>query len=151
MQLALPQVQHSLLHPSRCSPSSCLPPAGLCLATAWHSTSTEPADLVFLPPAAAHQVMLGDRIAQHMRVFAGDCVPKKKPAPDIYNLAAKVGRAALRCAALQPGPALCCNAVCRPRMHSALLAGMSRAAAGGMVDRTVLNLRRSLMLGGVLC
>lgn len=25
-----------------------------------------------------------------MRVFAGDCVPQKKPAPDIYNLAAQV-------------------------------------------------------------
>lgn len=36
------------------------------------------------------RVMLGDRIAQHMRVFAGDMVPKKKPAPDIYLLAAKV-------------------------------------------------------------
>jgi hypothetical protein len=36
--------------------------------------------------------MLGERIAAHMRVFAGDCVPKKKPAPDIYNLAAQVGR-----------------------------------------------------------
>lgn len=34
--------------------------------------------------------MLGDHIAQRMRVFAGDCVPKKKPAPDIYNLAAQV-------------------------------------------------------------
>jgi HAD superfamily hydrolase (TIGR01509 family) len=35
------------------------------------------------------RVMLGDRIAQHMRVFAGDVVPKKKPAPDVYLLAAK--------------------------------------------------------------
>ncbi len=36
------------------------------------------------------RVMLGDRVAQRMRVFAGDMVPKKKPAPDIYLLAAKV-------------------------------------------------------------
>lgn len=34
------------------------------------------------------RVMLGDRIAANMRVFAGDMVPKKKPAPDIYLLAA---------------------------------------------------------------
>lgn len=33
--------------------------------------------------------MLGDHIASHMRVFAGDMVPKKKPAPDIYLLAAQ--------------------------------------------------------------
>lgn len=36
------------------------------------------------------RVMLGPKIAEHMRVFAGDMVPKKKPAPDIYLLAAKV-------------------------------------------------------------
>lgn len=36
------------------------------------------------------RVMLGDAIAERMRVFAGDVVPKKKPAPDIYLLAAKV-------------------------------------------------------------
>ena len=35
------------------------------------------------------RVMLGNEVAEKMRVFAGDCVPKKKPAPDIYNLAAK--------------------------------------------------------------
>jgi HAD superfamily hydrolase (TIGR01509 family) len=35
------------------------------------------------------RVMLGDEVAQKMRVFAGDIVPKKKPSPDIYNLAAK--------------------------------------------------------------
>ncbi|PSC75122.1 haloacid dehalogenase-like hydrolase domain-containing protein isoform A [Micractinium conductrix] len=35
------------------------------------------------------KVLLGDRIASHMPVYAGDCVPKKKPAPDIYDLAAK--------------------------------------------------------------
>ena len=32
--------------------------------------------------------MLGDRIASCMKVYAGDCVPKKKPSPDIYLLAA---------------------------------------------------------------
>ena len=35
------------------------------------------------------RVMLGDKIAEHMKVYAGDVVPKKKPAPDIYLLAAK--------------------------------------------------------------
>jgi len=35
------------------------------------------------------KVLLGDKIAAQMRVFAGDVVPKKKPSPDIYNLAAK--------------------------------------------------------------
>lgn len=35
------------------------------------------------------RVMLGEEVASRMRVFAGDIVPKKKPAPDIYNLAAK--------------------------------------------------------------
>lgn len=34
------------------------------------------------------KVMLGDNIAAKMRVYAGDVVPKKKPAPDIYLLAA---------------------------------------------------------------
>uniref|UniRef100_A0A7S0QX16 Uncharacterized protein n=1 Tax=Pyramimonas obovata TaxID=1411642 RepID=A0A7S0QX16_9CHLO len=34
------------------------------------------------------RVMLGEEVAKVMRVFAGDCVPKKKPAPDIYLLAA---------------------------------------------------------------
>jgi beta-phosphoglucomutase-like phosphatase (HAD superfamily) len=34
--------------------------------------------------------MLGERAVADMRVFAGDCVPKRKPAPDIYNLAAAV-------------------------------------------------------------
>ncbi len=34
-------------------------------------------------------VMLGPEIAKSMRVFAGDVVAKKKPAPDIYLLAAK--------------------------------------------------------------
>lgn len=35
------------------------------------------------------RVMLGNEVAEKMRVFAGDVVPKKKPAPDIYLLAAK--------------------------------------------------------------
>eukprot|EP00210_Caulerpa_lentillifera_P004064 g3877.t1 len=33
--------------------------------------------------------MLGSEIANIMKVFAGDIVPKKKPSPDIYNLAAE--------------------------------------------------------------
>ena len=36
------------------------------------------------------KVMLGEEIANQMQVFAGDVVEKKKPAPDIYLLAAKV-------------------------------------------------------------
>lgn len=35
------------------------------------------------------RVMLGEAIATRMPVFAGDVVPKKKPAPDIYLLAAE--------------------------------------------------------------
>lgn len=35
------------------------------------------------------RVMLGEKVAAVMRVFAGDVVPKKKPAPDIYLLAAR--------------------------------------------------------------
>ena len=35
------------------------------------------------------QQLLGPQVAARMRVFAGDAVPKKKPAPDIYNLAAR--------------------------------------------------------------
>lgn len=34
-------------------------------------------------------MLLGERIAGSMPVYAGDCVPKKKPAPDIYLLAAQ--------------------------------------------------------------
>ncbi len=33
--------------------------------------------------------MLGDRRSAHIRVFAGDIVPKKKPDPAIYTLAAR--------------------------------------------------------------
>lgn len=39
--------------------------------------------------SAIVEVMLGPEVAKVMRVFAGDVVPKKKPAPDIYLLAAK--------------------------------------------------------------
>jgi beta-phosphoglucomutase-like phosphatase (HAD superfamily) len=35
------------------------------------------------------RVMLGEKVASTMRVFAGDVVPKKKPDPAIYLLAAK--------------------------------------------------------------
>jgi HAD superfamily hydrolase (TIGR01509 family) len=31
--------------------------------------------------------MLGKERASKIRIFAGDCVPRKKPSPDIYNLA----------------------------------------------------------------
>ncbi len=33
--------------------------------------------------------MLGDELADKIRIYAGDIVPKKKPDPAIYNLAAK--------------------------------------------------------------
>lgn len=33
--------------------------------------------------------LLGDELANQIRIFAGDVVPKKKPDPAIYNLAAK--------------------------------------------------------------
>lgn len=35
------------------------------------------------------RVMLGEDVARVMRVFAGDVVPKKKPDPAIYLLAAQ--------------------------------------------------------------
>ncbi|MEG9247173.1 HAD-IA family hydrolase [Arthrobacter sp. Soc17.1.1.1] len=53
--------------------------AGWTLAVA--STSAEPAVRAVL----AHAV--GDNLASHFAVFAGDIVPAKKPAPDIYLLA----------------------------------------------------------------
>lgn len=43
------------------------------------------------------RVMLGPEVAAKMRVFAGDCVPKKKPAPDIYLLAAKELKVRFQC------------------------------------------------------
>ena len=33
--------------------------------------------------------LLGDELADQIRIFAGDVVPKKKPDPAIYNLAAQ--------------------------------------------------------------
>lgn len=45
------------------------------------------------------RVMLGPEVAAKMRVFAGDIVPKKKPDPAIYLLAAKE---------LGVNPARCC-------------------------------------------
>jgi HAD superfamily hydrolase (TIGR01509 family) len=40
--------------------------------------------------------------AEKMRVFAGDCVPKKKPSPDIYNLAAEtLGVSPARCVVIE--------------------------------------------------
>uniref|UniRef100_A0A7S0RKF3 Uncharacterized protein n=1 Tax=Chlamydomonas leiostraca TaxID=1034604 RepID=A0A7S0RKF3_9CHLO len=45
------------------------------------------------------RVMLGPEVAKKMRVFAGDVVPKKKPDPAIYLLAAKE---------LKVDPAHCC-------------------------------------------
>ncbi|MCU1549155.1 MAG: Haloacid dehalogenase [Arthrobacter sp.] len=53
--------------------------AGWTLAVA--STSAEPAVRAVLTHA------VGDELAKHFAVFAGDVVPQKKPAPDIYLLA----------------------------------------------------------------
>jgi beta-phosphoglucomutase-like phosphatase (HAD superfamily) len=39
-------------------------------------------------PAAMLQ-LLGDEVADRIRIYAGDIVPKKKPDPAIYSLAAK--------------------------------------------------------------
>jgi HAD superfamily hydrolase (TIGR01509 family) len=48
------------------------------------------------------KVMLGPRIFDNMKVYAGDVVPKKKPAPDIYNLAAKeLGVEPARCVVIE--------------------------------------------------
>jgi len=55
--------------------------AGWTLAVA--STSAEPAVRAVLTHA------VGDGLAEHFAVFAGDIVPRKKPAPDIYLLALK--------------------------------------------------------------
>lgn len=55
--------------------------AGWTLAVA--STSAEPAVRAVLTHAVGHD------LAQHFSVFAGDVVPHKKPAPDIYLLALK--------------------------------------------------------------
>ncbi|WP_159615345.1 HAD-IA family hydrolase [Arthrobacter zhaoguopingii] len=55
--------------------------AGWTLAVA--STSAEPAVRAVLTHA------VGDDLAAHFSVFAGDVVPAKKPAPDIYLLALK--------------------------------------------------------------
>ncbi|MGV8970255.1 MAG: HAD-IA family hydrolase [Microbacteriaceae bacterium] len=54
--------------------------AGWKLAVA--STSAEPSVRAVLRHA------VGDALAAEFRVFAGDVVPRKKPAPDIYTLAA---------------------------------------------------------------
>jgi beta-phosphoglucomutase-like phosphatase (HAD superfamily) len=68
----------------------CLPLLSLaeeCIATgtpiAVCSTSNERAVSTIV------RVLLGDAVAAKMRVFAGDVVPKKKPDPAIYLLAAK--------------------------------------------------------------
>ena len=55
--------------------------AGWMLAVA--STSAEPAVRAVLTHA------VGDELASHFAVFAGDIVPRKKPAPDIYLLAVR--------------------------------------------------------------
>jgi HAD superfamily hydrolase (TIGR01509 family) len=48
------------------------------------------------------RVLLGDRVAAAMRVFAGDVVEKKKPAPDIYLLAAaELGVSPARCVVVE--------------------------------------------------
>jgi beta-phosphoglucomutase-like phosphatase (HAD superfamily) len=58
-----------------------LPPVGVPVAVC--STSNEKAVSTIV------RVMLGEDVAKVMRVFAGDIVPKKKPDPAIYLLAAQ--------------------------------------------------------------
>lgn len=64
------------------------------------------------------RVMLGEQVAQSMRVFAGDVVPRKKPDPAIYLLAAKsLGVDPARCVVVEDsrigllaakGAGMCC-------------------------------------------
>lgn len=63
------------------------------------------------------RVMLGPEVAEKMRVYAGDIVPKKKPNPAIYLLAAKE---------LGVDPARCCVVEdSRIGMQAAKAAGMT--------------------------
>lgn len=51
---------------------------------------------------AVVDVMLGAERARHIPVFAGDAVKAKKPAPDIYNLAAeKLGLTPAKCVVIE--------------------------------------------------
>jgi len=46
--------------------------------------------------------LLGDELADKIRIYAGDIVPKKKPDPAIYNLAAKeLGVEAHKCVVIE--------------------------------------------------
>ena len=54
------------------------------------------------------RVLLGPEVAAQMRMFAGDVVPKQKPAPDIYLLAAKE---------LGVNPRMCTVAACLGTPH----------------------------------
>jgi hypothetical protein len=65
------------MHPLFCMNCAAGVPVAVC------STSNERAVSTIV------RVMLGDKVASIMRVFAGDVVPKKKPDPAIYLLAAK--------------------------------------------------------------
>jgi hypothetical protein len=57
------------------------------------------------------RVMLGPQVAAQMRVFAGDIVPKKKPDPAIYLLAAQeLGVDPARCAGALRLPSWGCRA-----------------------------------------
>ena len=67
------------------------------------------------------RVLLGADVAAVMRVFAGDVVPKKKPAPDIYELAAaELGVDPARCVVVEDS---------RIGLAAAKAAGMRCAAA----------------------
>lgn len=67
--------------PRPSTPLTLQPVAGVPVAVC--STSNERAVSTIV------RVMLGEQVASVMRVFAGDVVPKKKPDPAIYLLAAK--------------------------------------------------------------
>ena len=68
--------------------------AGITLAVC--STSNERA------VTAVVEIMLGRERARHIAIFAGDVVPKKKPDPAIYTLAAgKLGLDPARCVVVE--------------------------------------------------
>eukprot|EP00879_Flechtneria_rotunda_P023992 GHRR01025412.1.p1 GENE.GHRR01025412.1~~GHRR01025412.1.p1 ORF type:complete len:203 (+),score=56.98 GHRR01025412.1:317-925(+) len=83
-----------LINCDSCVLSQSLPHTGVTVAVC--STSNERAVSTIV------KVLLGGEIASVMRVFAGDIVPKKKPAPDIYLLAAKeLGLNPARCVVIE--------------------------------------------------
>ncbi len=96
------------------------------------------------------RVLLGPEVASQMRVFAGDVVPKKKPAPDIYILAAKELGVDPRMCALSytflPSEACCMTCILDLHGGSCVQACM-HAGLGGIPHAT--PLAGELILAGV--